>query len=87
MELFNERYINIVGKSSGEKPLSLGNSSYSNHHSIQKIKTLCVPENTFDLSYISTSETNKTIMLAKPKGQTMFPQNLLKYLQMLLIVI
>ena len=27
MELFNEHYINIVEKSSGKKPLSLGNSS------------------------------------------------------------
>ena len=27
VELFNERYINTVEKSYGEKPLSLGNSS------------------------------------------------------------
>ena len=53
VELFNEHYINIVEKSSGKKPLSLGNSSdasqdemtvkeiihvYSNHPSIRKIK-------------------------------------------------
>ena len=55
MELFNERYVNIVETSSGKKPLSLGNSSdgsqdkttfkeiisvYSNHPSIRKIKKL-----------------------------------------------
>ena len=75
VELFNEHYINIVEKSSRKKPLSLGNSSdasqdemtvkeiisvYSNHPSIRKFKTLCVPENTFDLPYASTSDINKT---------------------------
>ena len=75
VELFNEHYINTVEKSSGKKPLSLGNSSdasqdemtvkeiisvYSNHPSIRKFKTLCVPENTFDLPYASTSDINKT---------------------------
>ena len=74
VELFNEYYVNIVQKSSGKKPLSLGNSSdafldemtvkeiisvYSNHRSIRKIKNLCVPENKFDLSYASTSDINK----------------------------
>ena len=74
MELFNEYYVNIVQKSSGKKPLSLGNSSdafldemtvkeiisvYSNYRSIRKIKNLCVPENKFDLSYASTSDINK----------------------------
>ena len=64
VELFNEHYINIVEKSSGGKPLSLGNSSdvsqekktvkkiisiYSNHPSIQRIKNLCVLENKVDL--------------------------------------
>ena len=64
VELFNGHYINIVEKSSGKKPLSLGNSSdasqdemtvkeiisvYSNHPSIWKIKNLCVPKNKFDL--------------------------------------
>ena len=76
MELFNEHYLNIVERSSGKKPLSLGNSSdafqdemtvkeivsvYSNHPSIRKIKNLCVPENTFDLPYASTSDINKII--------------------------
>ena len=76
MELFNEHYINTVEKSSGKKPLSLGNSSdasqdemtvneiisaYSNHPSIRKIKNLCAPENTFDLPYASTSDINKII--------------------------
>ena len=73
MELFNEHYINIVEKSSRKKPLSLGNSSdasqdemtvisvYSNHPSTRKIKNLCVPENTFDLPYASTSDINKII--------------------------
>ena len=64
MELFNEHYVYKVEKSSGKKPLSLGNSSdasqnkmtvkeivsvYSNHPSIRKIKNLWVPENKFDL--------------------------------------
>ena len=63
MDVFIEHYINIVEKSSGKKPLPLGNSSdasqdemtvkkvtsaYSNHPSIRKIKHLCVPENKFD---------------------------------------
>ena len=76
MELFNEYYINIVEKSSGKKPLSLGNSSdasqdemtvkelisvSSNHPSIRKIKNLCVPEDKFDLLYVSTSDINKII--------------------------
>ena len=73
MELFNEHHINLVDKSSGKKPLSLGNSSgasqdemtvkeiisvYNNHPSIWKIKNLCVPENTFDLPYACTSNNN-----------------------------
>ena len=53
--------------------MSLGNSSdasqdemtvisvYSNHPSTRKIKNLCVPENTFDLPYASTSDINKII--------------------------
>ena len=76
VELFNGHYINIVEKSSGKKPLSLGNSSdasqdemtvneiisaYSNHPSIRKIKNLCVPEKTFHLPYASTSDINKII--------------------------
>ena len=59
---------------SGEKPLSLGDSSdasqdkmtvmeiicvYSGHPSIQKIKNVCVPENKFDLPYASTNNINK----------------------------
>ena len=76
MELFNEQCINIVEKSPGKIPLSLGNSSdasqdemtvkkiifvYSNYPSIRKIKNLCVPENKFDLPYASTSDINKII--------------------------
>ena len=78
VELFNEHYINIVEKSSGKNPSSLGNSSdasqdemtvkeiisvYSNHPSIRKIK--------------------KT----KLKGQSLFLQNLLKCQLILLIAI
>ena len=74
VELFNGHYINIVEKSSGKRPLPLGNSSdasqdemtikeiisvYSSHPSIRKIKNLCVPENTFLLPYASTSDINK----------------------------
>ena len=83
---FNEHYINMVEKSSGKKPLSLGSSSdapqdemivkeiisvYSNHPGIQKIKNLCVPENTFDLPYASTSDINKitkSLNVNKAKG-------------------
>ena len=76
VELINECYINVVEKSSGKKSLSLGNSSgasqdemtvkeiifvYSNHPSIWKIKNICFSENTFDLPYASTSDTNETI--------------------------
>ena len=58
VELFNEHYINIAEKSSGTKPLSLGNSSdaaqdeitvneiisvYSNHPSIQKNQKFMYP--------------------------------------------
>ena len=34
---------------------------YSNHPSIRKIENLCVPENTFDLLYASTSDMKKVI--------------------------
>ena len=86
VELLNEHYINMVEKSSGKKPLSLGSSSdapqdemivkeiisvYSNHPGIQKIKNLCVPENTFDLPYASTSDINKitkSLNVNKAKG-------------------
>ena len=86
VELFNEYYINIVEKSPGKKLLPLENSSdasqdemtvkeiisaYSNHPSIQKIKNVCVPENTFDLPYASTSGINKIIKslnVSKAKG-------------------
>ena len=76
VELFNEHYINIVEKSSGKTPLSLGNFSdvsqdemtvkeiisvYNNHPSIRKIKNFCVPQNKFDLQYASTSDINKTM--------------------------
>ena len=76
VKLFNEHYINIVEKSSGKKPLSLGNFSdtsqdemtvkeiisvYSSHPSIWKIKNLCVHEDKFDLPYANTSDINKII--------------------------
>ena len=62
--LFLEWLLNTEEKSSGKKPLSLGNSSngsqhemtveviisvYKNHPIIRKIKYLCVPGNKFDL--------------------------------------
>ena len=68
--------IQIVEKSTGKKPLSLGNSSdasqdemrveeiisvYSNHPSIRKIKNLCVPDNKFDVAYASTSDINEIL--------------------------
>ena len=73
---FNDYYINIGEKSSGEKFLSVRNSSdesqdqmtvkeiisvYSNDPSIPKIKNLNVSENKFDLPYVSTSDINKII--------------------------
>ena len=73
---FNEHYINMVEKSSGKKPLSLGNSSdtsqnemtvketisvYSNHPRTRTTKILCVPEKTFDSPYANTSGINKII--------------------------
>ena len=76
VELFNGHYINIVEKSSGKKPLSLGNSSdasqdemtvkeiisvYGNHPSTRKIKNLWVTENKFDLPCASSSDINKII--------------------------
>ena len=76
MELFDEHYVNVKEKSSGKKPLSLGNSSdasqdeitvkeiisvYSNCPSIRKIKNLCIPENKFDLTYANTSNINEII--------------------------
>ena len=36
-------------------------SVYSNYPSIRKIKNVCVPENKFDLPYVSTSDINKII--------------------------
>ena len=86
VELFNGHYINMAEKSSGKKSLSLGSSSdapqdemivkeiisvYSNHPGIQKIKNLCIPENTFDLPYASTSDINKitkSLNVNKAKG-------------------
>ena len=83
-------------KSSGKNPLSLGNSSdasqnkitvkeivsvYSNHPSIRKIKNLCVPENTFDLPYASTSDINKitkSLNVNKAKGSDGISAKLVK---------
>ena len=76
VELLNEHYINMVEKSSGKKPLSLGNSSdtsqnemtvketisvYSNHPRTRTTKILCVPEKAFDSPYANTSGINKII--------------------------
>ena len=47
--------------SQGETTVKEIISVYSNHHIIQKIRHLCVPENKFDLSYASTSDINKII--------------------------
>ena len=46
-------------------------SAYNNHPSIQKIKNVCVPENTYDLPYESTSGINKitkSLNVSKAKG-------------------
>ena len=85
-ELFNEHYINMVEKSSGKRPVSRGNSSeasqdeltakeiiavYSNYPSTRKMKNLCVPENKFYLSNLSTSDINriiKSLHINKAKG-------------------
>ena len=44
---------------------------YRNHPSIRKIENLCVPENTFDLRYASTSDMKniiKSLNVNKAKG-------------------
>ena len=76
VELFNQNYINIVENSSGKKPSSLGDclnasqdeltvkeiiSVYSNHPSIQKIKSAFNTESKFDLPKPTASDINKMI--------------------------
>ena len=76
VELFNQNYINIVKNSSGKKPSSLGDclnasqdeltvkeilSVYSNHPSIQKIKSVFNTDSKFDLSKPAASDINKII--------------------------
>ena len=76
VEIFNENYINIVEKSSGKKPSSLGNclnasedektvieiiSAYSKHPSIQKIKSSFDFNSKFELPKPTASDINKTI--------------------------
>ena len=71
MELFNQNYINIVENSSGKKPSSLGDclnasqdeltvkeiiSVYSNHPSIQKIKSVFNTDSKFDLPKPTASD-------------------------------
>ena len=76
VELFNQNYINIVENSSGKKPSSLGDclnasqdeltvkeiiSVYSNHPSIQKIKSVFNTDSKFDLPKPTASDINKII--------------------------
>ena len=76
VELFNQNDINIVENSSGKKPSSLGdclNASqdeltvkeivlvYSNHPSIQKIKSVFNTDTKFDLPKPTASDINKII--------------------------
>ena len=76
MELFNPNYINIVENSSGKKSSLLGDclntsqdeltvkeivSVYSNHPSIQKIKSVFNTDSKFDLPKPTASDINKII--------------------------
>ena len=76
VELFNQNYINIVENSSGKKPSSLGDclnasqdeltvkeiiSLYSNHPSIQKIKSLFNTDSKFDLPKPTAKDINKIV--------------------------
>ena len=76
VEIFNENYINIVEKSSGKKPSSIGDclnasedvstvkeiiARYSNHPSIQKIKNSFSFNSRFELPKPTASDINKII--------------------------
>ena len=76
VELFNQNYINIVENSSGKKLSSLGDSSnasrdelavkeiisvYSNHPSIQKIKSVFNTDSNFDLPKPTASDLTKLL--------------------------
>ena len=76
VERFNQNYLNIVENSSGKKPSSLGDclntsqdeptvkeiiSVYSNHPSIQKIKSVFNTDSKFDLPKPTASDINKII--------------------------
>ena len=76
VELFNQNHINIVKNSSGKRPSSLGDclnasqdelnvkeiiSVYSNHPSIQKIKSVFNTDSKFDLPKQTASDVNKII--------------------------
>ena len=106
VELFNQNYINIVESSSGKKPSSLRNcfnasqdeltvkkkiiSLYSNHPSIQKIKSVFNTDNKFDLPKPTASDINKMIKsldTSKATGQMVSLPNLLKCRPVLLTVI
>ena len=75
-DIFNEHYINIVEKSSGIKPNSLGDSSnplldettvesiietYKNHPSVIAIKESFTYSNKFNLPHATTQDINKII--------------------------
>ena len=76
VELFNQNYINIAENSPGKKPSSLGDclnasqdeltvteiiSLYSNHPTIQKIKSVFNTDSKFDLPKPTASDINKII--------------------------
>ena len=76
VELFNQNYIKIVENSSGKKPSSLGDclnasqdkltvkeitSVYSNHPSIQKIKSVFNTDSNFDLPKPTASDLTKLL--------------------------
>ena len=85
VELFNQNHINIIENSSGKKPSSLGDclnvsqdeltvkeniSVYSNHPSIQKIKSVFNTDSKFDLPKPTASDINKIIKSLDPNKAT-----------------
>ena len=85
VEMFNNHYINIVEKTSGKAPDSIGNSSlaendsvtidkiikyYENHPSISKIKNNQNKNKTFEFPEAKVEDINKIIKSLNPKKVT-----------------
>ena len=86
VEMFNEHFINIVEKTSGIAPESLGDSSLSendektvskilkheNHPSVSKIKRNQNETLNFDFPTAEVEDINKIIKSLNPTGQMLF---------------